>query len=172
MTVAAAKLPPRTGGTTMGATAFLPVRNCQRPHCAHTISGQPAPPAPHAATAARFGHETDTKTTRFLHGFYMVSTRFSPPSSCTTPAHTSACAAGKNIVSPQRSGSAERTHHASPPCLLQICQTNARPGERLFMFHVFSRLPTKRTQIRNPQSHKRTHCPALHFHAFRYYVIQ
>ena len=56
----------------MGATAFLPVRNCQRPHCARTISGPSAPPAPHAATAARFGHETDTKTTRF----YMVFTWF------------------------------------------------------------------------------------------------
>ena len=114
MTVAAAKLPLRTGGSTMGATVSFPsatasARTARVPSPVHPLPQHPTP---------RPLHDSGTKQTRKRHGFYMVSTWFSRPSSCTTPAHTSACAAGKNIVSPQRSGSAERTHRL-PSCRLR-----------------------------------------------------
>src|SRR5688500_3002050 len=77
----------------MGATAFLPVRNCQRPLRAHGISAQPAPRAPQAATAARSGHERGTKRARKGHGLGTVFTT----EKIATIAFDSTCAAEKSF---------------------------------------------------------------------------
>src|SRR5688500_2559172 len=92
---------------TMGATAFLPVRNRQHPQCAHALSVNPPPAGTlsrHRGTIqARNRHETGTKRAWFGHG-------------CSRPQHAhpplpSALAPPENTL-----------FSATPP----ICQTNPR----------------------------------------------
>src|SRR5687768_4111602 len=80
----------------MGATAFLPVCNCQRPIRARmAISGQPASKAPQPATAAPSGHEKGTKRVRKGHGLGMVF----PTLEIATIVFDSTCAVEKNLFS-------------------------------------------------------------------------
>src|SRR5688500_3887327 len=68
-----------TGGTTMGATAFLPVRNYQRPIRAHATN----PPSRHAKTRPR--HDPGSKQARKGHEKCMVWTWFFPPQNSQPP---------------------------------------------------------------------------------------
>jgi hypothetical protein len=123
-----------------------PAPRAHPPHvsCVRAFTSSPFP----GTIRARTRHENDTVLTWFLHGFYTVF----PPSKCTTPAHTSACAAGQNIVFRDRRGLAERTHRAPlhpsvASCLcpwahgpehhfsaLQICKTNPTAWSALYAF--------------------------------------
>src|SRR5688572_26841475 len=65
---------------------------------------------------ARYRHENDTVSTRFLHGFYMVFPRLRNHNHL----HSQHLRRRKTFVSAPHYGSAKRTHRAAlppPPCL-------------------------------------------------------
>ena len=136
----------------MGATAvsFPSVATSAPSARAEGISGQPTLQAPHAATAARFGHEE----TRKRHGFYTVSTwflhGFLRPQAVQPPLTPALAPPEKTLFS-----ATSQTCETNPPCIpsvpscLRACVAvslsasrrfakRTRRPQRLFMFLRFT----------------------------------
>ena len=140
---------------------------------AYHLRSIPSPSTPRrdrCTIRARIRHENDTVSTWFLHGFYTV---FSALKLYNPRSHQRLRRRKKHCFS-----AALRICGTNPPCIPSVPSADlpneptAWSASSCFTSSVASRPNEPKSAIRNPKSHKRTHRPALHFHAFRFYVIQ